>query len=75
MAMCIRLTYVRLSIHCTVHAMMVRFLEAQKLVLTIFFLHRLNGNTFYVHRQYTWYLKILRYSSLVVVLGNFAGRH
>ena len=39
-----------------------------------FFLHRLNGNTFYLYRQYTWYLNILCYGSLVVVLRNFA-RH
>ena len=32
-----------------------------------FFLHRLNGNTFCVYRQYTWYLKLLRFDSLVVV--------
>ena len=40
-----------------------------------FFLDRLNGNTFWVYRQYTLYLKILRYGSLVVVFSNFAGRH
>ena len=40
-----------------------------------FFLHRLNGNIFWVYRQYTWYLKIERYGSLVVSLNDFAWRH
>ena len=40
-----------------------------------FFLHKLNGNTFWVYWQYTWYLKTLRYGSLAVLLSNFVGRH
>ena len=40
-----------------------------------FFLRRLNGNMFWVYRQYTCYLKIERYGSLVVALNYFAWRH
>ena len=39
----------------------------------IFFLHRLNGHTFWVYRQYSWYLKILRYGSLAVALSTLYG--
>ena len=53
------------------------FMKHKISVLTKFVLHRLNGNTFWVlvYRQYTWYLKMLRYGSLVIELSNFAGRH
>ena len=47
----------RLSIHSTVIAMIMGFLETYNSVLTKFHLHRLNGSTFYIYRQYTWYLK------------------
>ena len=40
-----------------------------------FFLRRLDDNTFCIYRQYISYRKLLRYSSLVVILSNFARRH
>ena len=72
MAMCIRLTYVRLSIQST-HCHESTFSWSIKFsVDQIFILHRLNGNIFWVSRQYTWYVKIERYGSLVVALSDFA---
>ena len=58
MAMCIRLTYVRLSIHSTVIAMMAGFLETLNRVLIILFLHRLNGMTFYVWQYVLYYTAV-----------------
>ena len=75
MTMCIRLIYVRLSIHSThCHCHDGAFSWSMKFSVDIF-RHRLNGNTFWLYRQYTLYLKILHYSSLVVVLSNFIVRH
>ena len=44
-------------------------------MFTNVFLHRFNGNTFCVYQQYAYYRTIQRFSSLVVVLYNFAWRH
>ena len=70
MATCIRLT-IRTFIHsfyklpwwCV-------FLKHKIQCWPIFFLYRLNGNMFWTYRQYTWYLKIERYGSLVVALND-----
>ena len=45
------------------------FLKHKIKCLPIFFLHRLNDNTFWVYRKYTWHITILRYGSLVAVLS------
>ena len=75
MALCIFLIYGLLLIHF-IHGYNGAFSRSLEFgVNQIFFLHRLNGKTFSVYRQYPYYRKILCYGSLVMILSIFVWRH